>query len=224
NGGIGVRAGSGVDLTLDGCGVYRNAAHGIRADGVTHLERCRIQGNSMLGVFLLGSASAVVRDCVIAGNVSSGVKAVNCVHSSIESCTITANHAPFGGGGIQMQGGAIDVVNSVIWGNCSDLGGWQIVPGFGATVTVTCSAVEAALIAPPTGSGSITLHDLLEQDPLICSPADCLSAPTAAGDYGLASNSPALTQSCGPMGAGQPLCTPTSLSGASWGKVKAGYR
>ena len=198
---------------------------GLRARGVSVIERCRIQGNSFMGAFLDNAASTILRDCVISGNVNAGVRAYQCPYALIENCTIASNHAPLGNGaGVQVRGSSVEVVRSIIWGNCGDADGWEIASTLGATLLVSCSNVEASLIAPPGGSGTHTLQDLLELDPLLCSPADCSSAPTVTGFYGLPPGSPALSQSCGPMGAMQPLCSATGLTGASWGKVKAGYR
>jgi hypothetical protein len=153
----------------------------------------------------------------------------NCPAVLVESCTVVSNRANGGGGGIQAAGSSVQVLRTILWGNCSVLDGWQVGAEQGASVQISCSNVDSALLGvhAVTG-GTYTLANLLELDPQLCSPADCLSAPTTGGIYGLDPASPALSQACGTMGATQPSCTAVgveaSLTDASWGRVKAGYR
>lgn len=208
------------------CTARGNGASGFYVAGNPLVESCTVQGNAAAGITAHGADGANVRQCLITGN-ARGFDVSNSAALTVEDCTVASNHAAFSGGAMTVIGSGVTVLRSILWGNCSDADGYEIWQTSGSSVQLSCVNVEAARLRV-FGAGTFTLTDLLEQDPLLCSPEACASAPSTGGLYGLSPDSPALAQACGPMGAPQPLCTAVgvqqSLEPTSWGKVKAMYR
>jgi parallel beta-helix repeat protein len=194
--------------------------------GSPTVEGCTVQGNGAAGIYVAGSNGANVRECLVTGN-GRGIGVSFAPALTVESCTVTSNHAGFSGGAMRVVASNVTVLQSILWGNCSDADDYEIWQTSGSSVELTCVNVDSARLHV-FGAGTFTLADLLEVDPLLCSPVACSSAPSAAGIYGFSPGSPALAQPCGPMGAPQPSCTAVgvqrSLTPSSWGRVKAGYR
>jgi hypothetical protein len=111
------------------------------------------------------------------------------------------------------------VEHSIVWDNCAGLGGSEIWTA-GGIVELVCSDVRTAGVE---GGGTVIGSDFLDADPLFCDPFACASAPATAGDYRVASTSPALLQPCGAMGVGGAACA-VAVEPTSWGSLKALYR
>jgi hypothetical protein len=109
-------------------------------------------------------------------------------------CTIVGNHARNGGGGVSEAYRPIRFLRCVLWGNCADSLGGQIISYSSAdTAVFTCSAIDTsghAFNGPVVYDGPQVFTD-----PLFCSPASCYGTPTTAGDYHLTAGSPCLPES-----------------------------
>ncbi|HMB70713.1 MAG TPA: right-handed parallel beta-helix repeat-containing protein [bacterium] len=228
NGGVGADLpwySAATPLEIRDC-IVRSNGTGIQLAGNPSVVRCTVQGNSGAGISVSGANGASVRECLVTGN-GRGFAVVSSPELTVEHCTVASNHTPFSGGAMRIIGSGVTVLRSILWGNCSDADGYEIWQTTGSLVELTCVNVDSTRLHV-FGAGAFTLTDLLEQDPLLCSPVACASAPSTAGVYGFSPGSPALAQPCGPMGAPQALCTAVgvqqSLTPSSWGKVKAGYR
>ena len=143
--------------------------------------------------------SLLVRDCLVIGNRAGiGGGGIYCGSGSPSSSTtvlgttIAGNAAPTGGAflseGISEGQESFDQV--IVWGNCPPNSQFSSV----RDVIWNCSAVDTAgvdLDDRPTSG--------VFEDPLFCGPANCNDAPTSAGRYTLAADSPCLPEnnSCG---------------------------
>jgi hypothetical protein len=87
-------------------------------------------------------------------------------------------------------------------------------------VTITCCALGTDAIA-----GTVTLlGDQLMDDPLLCEPLACTSAPTMSGACAISAISPCTPggNGCGILiGALGADCTVEAVHATSWGAVKA---
>jgi hypothetical protein len=76
------------------------------------ISNCIIVGNIDSGVYLERSL-ATVTNCLIAGNNSAGVKTVGRTVGTVRNCTVVENRGP----GVRALRGQPTVVNSIMWGN-----------------------------------------------------------------------------------------------------------
>jgi parallel beta-helix repeat protein len=197
---------------------------GIHCGGEMTLENCVVLGNTGTkggGIFFNGGGQAI--NCLVAGNTASNVGGgISSYDATFEGCTITGNTAVEGGGiKVGSSGSPVassssftnctisgntattyggisthrDVVmtNCILWGNCNQ----EAKAYAGVTLDFYCSDVNSSGV---TGPGVINYDvNTIFFDPLFCDPENCLSAPTTAGDYSLAANSPCLPENspCG---------------------------
>lgn len=203
-----------------------------RSDAV--FRRCAIVGNAAWrqdvgdgGGVVVGSGSPAFEECVIAGNramlnwggvLCSGVGAPTFVR-----CSIVGNSAGGEGGGLVVTAGThVTLDHCVLWGNCAGASGDEAVVQSGGILTLICCDVDSTGFA---GSGTINyVGENLFVDPLFCAPASCDAAPTTAGDYRLAQNSPCLLGPCGQIGAFGQGCGIIGIDPWSWGRIKALHR
>ena len=230
----------------------RNAAAGgiVCLDSSPVIVDCIIIANSPAGI-ICNAASPTINGCTIAGNESSGAGAgIYCYTDSsptIVSCVITGNKAASFGGGIYCSSSSPFIVNStisrnqaddgggvcchtsssphldrsIVWGNCASWGP-EVLIEFGSSLTFTCCAVD------PFGVRGNPVFDgrQVHEDPRFCMIADCGSAPSLEGDYGLASDSPCLPQAspCGALiGANDIGCAETAVMSTTWGAIRSGF-
>ncbi|MHC4417326.1 MAG: right-handed parallel beta-helix repeat-containing protein, partial [Planctomycetota bacterium] len=76
------------------------------------ISNCIIVGNIDSGVYLERSL-ATVTNCLIAGNNSAGVKTVGRTVGTVRNCTVVENRGP----GVRALRGQPTVINSIMWGN-----------------------------------------------------------------------------------------------------------
>jgi len=150
---------------------------------------CQIKGNRADdggGIFCQTYAAPEFTNCMITGNRADGEGGgLNCYYYCFPvfvNCTFSGNSAGsanYGGGVCAKNSSAVNISNSVLWGN--EAGG---VPNeiyySGGGVYVTYSDVEGGW----TGTGNIDI------DPEHVDPRPASEAPTAAGDYHLTIGSP----------------------------------
>ena len=221
-GGVYVQGGS---LLCQGSTVSNNSIQpgsnknggGIYAIGsALSVQTSQVLGNSSSfaggGLALDGCASPALSGTIVAGNsatiFASGVYLSNCTGSTLSSNTVVANlGASAGANGIYASGGSATVDHTIFALNGS--AGTSLADGFacgGATVTFQCNlawsnnAGNYGGCADPTGSdGNVTA------DPLFCN--------ALAGDYRVASASPAAAaqSGCGDIGAGAIGCGTTPV-------------
>lgn len=231
---VGIYVGTGAETApvIRDCEVEANRHHGMFVGGTEPLiERCVVRGNGTGGALGTGGirlsyCRPVLRQCLVTGNAVFGVGPWHCATTRIEECTIASNGGAIdsGGGITAVVAPSVDVVRSIVWGNCSD-DGTEIWADASSDVTLDCVNVDPALVSV---GGALSLVDVLDADPLFCQPLDCAAGPSTGGLYALPADSPALLQPCGPMGATQPLCEAVgagaALRAASWGAIKRAYR
>ncbi|MDH3215355.1 MAG: T9SS type A sorting domain-containing protein [Candidatus Krumholzibacteria bacterium] len=170
---------------------------------------CTISGNSATrgGGVMIGDGSSSFTDCTVTGNIASLVGGAFYIEAgffgsspTLTGCTIAGNTSGGDGGGIAAVGSALLAVSTslssaqtVIWGNCAaGLGDQAFVNDATGTadISFTCSDVDTSGVA---GGGTVTyVSNNIFTDPLFCAPVSCNNAPTTAGDYALAANSPCI--------------------------------
>jgi len=182
------------------------------------IEASVIRGNTsnaVGGVFLHEGGTALVRDCLVAGNgtlwFNSGTGGIGAIrsHLRVEGCTVASNRGQASSGGLTVGDGAtLELDRSIVWDNCvhpegdgqgSETG--KFVPVELGTLVVTCSIIDTSRIA---GEGTIEMDGQLGAvDPLFCDPGDCDAAPFLGGDYSVDASSPAVPPQspCGRIGA-----------------------
>ncbi len=78
------------------------------------------------GLYLGGSNSTVMRNCIVMENSASqmggAAAATDSAQLKVANCTIVNNNANLGGGLFGDEGGYINVINSIIWGNFGNAG------------------------------------------------------------------------------------------------------
>jgi hypothetical protein len=118
----------------------------------------------------------------------------------------------------------VTLENCILWGNCATGSGDEAFVGYGNPVlTLTCSDIDSSGISGPGTVQYLTGN--LFTNPLFCEPETCSAAPTVAGDYRLAANSPCLdAPGCGLIGALEQGCGPIPVEASSWGWIKSLYR
>jgi hypothetical protein len=196
------------------CDIRRNSGSdwggGVFVFGGTPMfDGCAIVGNSSSnlggGVWILYLANPTFENCVISGNQApsngGGVWAAVGTGNKpqFSSCTITANHSTGGSGGgmyIENYTGAIDTIpitQTIVWDNCAGSLGdeihvYSVVAGSG--VAFTCSDVDTTGVSVIAPAIVTYVSNNVFEDPLFCGADTCNNAPTTAGDYSLAANSP----------------------------------
>jgi len=174
------------------------------AGGVAFVQDCWIAGNVGTeggGLRVEPAAAPSFNNCLVAGNYAGA----NGGGASLEigqgqrpeftSCTIARNRCGGTGGGLRVvnTAGGPDVVSvgqTILEGNCAATGADLRVETVNAAsgVTFACCAVDSTQFV---SDGTITFVDgHVTAPPLFCAAEPCASAPTLAGDYSIASNSP----------------------------------
>jgi hypothetical protein len=134
------------------------------------------------------SSSPTINNCIISSNLASNGGGICCcsyassiTSVNITSCTISGNMASSMGGGIYFMGCSAVMVNSILWGNASEIVGDDMSIFLSdSSIDITHSDIEEGW----SGPGNIG-EDLLLHDPLFMAPQAAASAPTALGDYHL---------------------------------------
>jgi predicted outer membrane repeat protein len=198
-------------------------------------------------------AAPVIEDCVFAGNTTGdrggAISFESQSRAEMRNCQITGNRAGLAGGALALSsnvviencllagnwaaiGGGVDVrfpaaptfVRCIVWKNCaSQVGDNWFVDG-AASVDFECSVVDSI---GGQSDGPVGYVDCGFGDPLLCDPRPCGHAPTGAGTFTLAENSPCVAEASpcgaliGPFGVG---CGPlTPVGRISWGSLKARF-
>ncbi|MDP6668491.1 MAG: S8 family serine peptidase [Candidatus Krumholzibacteria bacterium] len=161
-------------------------------------------GTGRGGSILLGSgASPTFMNCVISGNVAErsggGVFVGTSCDPVFVSCTFSGNATElYGGGGVEVYNNAFAIFERcILWDNCAGGSGDEYYGTGSSSASFSCSSVREDGIYSP---GSIVWEtENLNADPLFCSSESCNDAPTEAGSYRLAANSPCLpdANACG---------------------------
>ncbi|UCF42359.1 MAG: hypothetical protein JSV99_07055 [Planctomycetota bacterium] len=122
---------------------------------------CVITGNragaSGGGAHFTGPNAPSLINCLVAGNIcekgGGGASATILSQLAVSNCTITDNTvtgplfpARYGGGLYSSDGGNVDVIDSILWGNAADLGSQIAVERAPATVSVRYSNVEDSAV------------------------------------------------------------------------------
>jgi len=213
------------------------------AISVRHLASATVSASTIAGNVAVGKGGAllldvgpvVVADCVIAGNYADGRGgALSCGGNgtvSVTSSTLAGNHGRLFGGGLYGELGAVVVFDqSVVFENCAIVGADVFLSG-AAVADFRCSAMDTT--KHESGGGVVVYGpDNVFSDPLFCGPESCEMAPTTAGTYNVAIDSPCLSQNspCGLLigalgeGCGGAVSVGPTLESASWGRIKSNYR
>ncbi len=185
-------------VTITGGDVWAPLGHG---GGIWCLNSspkiidCRIVGNSAAtgggGIYSDNASPRLVR-CLITGNRSAGdgggIFCAGAATPDIVGCTISGNWADGEGGGLY---GACSPEATIIWDNCADAGLADEWFGDGGAFVICCNDIDASGLygfdtrISMCHPGAINLN----QDPMFCDPMACDTAPTRAGNYGLADGS-----------------------------------
>lgn len=175
----------------------------------TSLINCTISGNSAIGtgndgdgggIYNLNSKLVVI-NCQLTGNKASdegggmlqGYFSGATYTATLLNSTVSGNSA-FKGGGIFYNTSPFIITNSLIWGNSTGFDGFHAAP------TTTYSTIESLTVAPGSGNLDGTLSSSNPQ--FVTMPAFS-SAPTTAGNFQLATCSPAVNAG-NPSSAGLP--------------------
>jgi len=170
--------------------------------GAPALECCRITGNTAQeggALHFMYAGSVVVSECILTGNKADTFGgAVSSRYASspqLVACTLAGNTASTGGGAYVYQA-ALSAERTILHGNCASEGA-QLFTISGTAVSFVCSAVDSTGV-DGTGPVSYTGSQVFD-DPLLCAPAPCASAPTDGGDYAPSAGSPILAENspCG---------------------------
>jgi hypothetical protein len=167
--------------------------------------------------------------CLIVGNTAQftggGISTGNAASASIVGCTIADNRADGCGGGVYGIDSTLDMIRSILWGNCAGDGNELCVDRTGAALH--CCAVDPAGIVEGTGGAIDCTDGCVFEDPLFCEDGVC-GGGWSGGDYTLMSSSSCLPgrSPCGEqIGArGQGCSDEVSVHPSSWGKIKQGFR
>lgn len=215
--------------TLAGCVVesnsYTGSASGAVPGGIHLLgatvtfENCIIRGNTPGGV-LVEATTARFDRCVIANNSSwfwwaGGITEDAGSSVTLVGSTVTRNSGPTGG--ILVEGGALDMSGTILWGDCGyefpELFSW------GTAVTANCCDIQWDGVGIP---GTPDTTDVVDMDPLFCAPGPC-GPVSGAWSYAVDDGSPLWHMPCGQIGAEAQDCR-ISVEPTSWGRVKALFR
>ncbi|MGA2677936.1 MAG: choice-of-anchor L domain-containing protein [Sedimentisphaerales bacterium] len=105
------------------------------------------------GLYLGGLNSTVMRNCIVRENSASqmggAAAATDSAQLKVANCTIVNNNANLGGGLFGDEGGYINVINSIIWGNFGNTGA-QLALSMG-TLQSSEADVSYSDVGPPAG-------------------------------------------------------------------------
>ncbi|MDH4320554.1 MAG: hypothetical protein OEV73_03555 [Desulfobulbaceae bacterium] len=199
-GGINVYNGSvGNVLTVTDTVIKQNSASNggglyLGGDGVSTwsptFDRCEILGNTTTnngaGVYAVNLVPVVFKNCIIAGNKSTGLSGGgfylnnSLVNATITNCTITGNYAAdtdsVGGGICAVSSAVATLKNTIMWGNKAyDPTNTDEVSGV-ATVTASYSDI---------GQTGYEGNNNVNVDPMFVSPVSYTLAPSVGGNYHL---------------------------------------
>jgi hypothetical protein len=232
-GGIYIKQNS--DPTFVNCSITSNSSNGgggVKCDSASAMFiNCIISGNTSMGfgggVAALG-ATLTFTNCIMSGNFAfTGSGGIRLDNSSvtISASTVSgnfANNPGSVGGGIGLTNNStVTADRTILMGNCADAAQSDeaYLDDIPSVVLFNCCNVDSSQVS---GAGSILyfLHNIFT-NPLLCDPLPCISAPSTAGDYTLAANSPCLpayspcAQQIGALGAGcpaVPLLVPSNFA------------
>jgi hypothetical protein len=193
-------------------------------DCVMRGNEADIQGGA---VSIETGSEAEIRDCVITGNRAPlGGGIASSASLILVGSVVAGNHAADGGGLHAIFPTTGTITETIVWRNCAAHVGHEVYVGSSSSVTFTCSAVDS--LGVDGLEGAVYAGDNVFTDPLFCSRAPCSAAPTPAGDYSVASNSPCLPENnacgvrIGPLGAACGEQVP--IVETSWGALKRRFR
>lgn len=201
------------DVTIESNQAFQGG--GVQLDqGVLLMRRSIIRGNACSGdnspVVRGGGISlsftgtwpqATLEDCQITGNVADHGGGIGARMSRLDlvRCTVAGNFARVSGGGFYQITGWVHVYDSVVWDNGAPDGPffYNVYTDAGGDSNFYCSIVD-----PDGASGGVPVGlfpGTFAATPLFCEPLFWTEAPTVAGDFHLAANSPALAENndCG---------------------------
>jgi len=204
---------------------YGRYGGGIYGQGSTlDIRRCELLGNSAetgAGISINATCSTVITECLIAENVASNF-AGGVMNTSpgtyVFHSTLVQNGAPSGGGGIyNYSTGYIGIDHTII--ALSSSGGSYV--GTSQIYNISCCDFfgnNGGDWNSPIG-GFYGINGNIDADPMFCmdyNPSDPWSLDT---------DSPALTASCGIMGAKDYTgCGVVATEESSWGEIKSMHR
>ncbi|MEZ4653756.1 MAG: right-handed parallel beta-helix repeat-containing protein [Candidatus Eisenbacteria bacterium] len=179
------------------------------------IEDCVIRVNEapLGGGINSSSSSSVIRRTQVTGNLATqtggGLRFFSQLLDSppLEQTTVSGNRSVYGGGVSCEDAVALDVAQTVVWGNCADSGAEFWLADATTMVTLLCSDVDVAGVelGDPGAQFLFDGGDNVSIDPLFCDPVECEAAPTAAGVFTVAGSSPCLPEQhegdCGLIGA-----------------------
>ncbi|MCA9728430.1 MAG: right-handed parallel beta-helix repeat-containing protein, partial [Candidatus Eisenbacteria bacterium] len=190
------------------------------------VDQCVIRNNEapLGGGVNSSSSSAIIRGTQITGNRSiesgGGIRYFAQLSESprLESSTLSANTAEYGGGLSCEDAVSLEIERTVIWGDCAGEPagqGGEIWLGSASTiVSCGCSDVDVSGVdfGDPVAQFLFEDGDNQSADPLFCIPLACESAPSAEGGFTVDSASPCLPEmeGCGLIGAFGQGCDGTS--------------
>lgn len=207
-------------LIVEDTTIESNQAHrggGVALDlGILVMRRSVIRGNVCTGdnspwvqgggiSLSRGSGApapqALLEDTQITGNTADYGGGIGARMSTLDllRCTVAGNFARVRGGGFYQISGWVHVYDSVVWDNGAPDGPffYNVYTDAGGDSNFYCSIVD-----PDGASGGIPVGlfpGTFAATPLFCEPLFWTEAPTVAGDFHLAANSPALAENndCG---------------------------
>lgn len=168
-----------------------------------------------------------VEGCLITGNLAwgtgGGIHAEN--GFELDMSTVAGNLATGSGGGIHATE-VIEMKRTILWGNDAAGPGPEMTvrsDPYGRVSDVRSCVIDLAGVV---GLEHVELDNCVALDPLFCGPEPPASAPTVAGDYTIADDSPARPgEVSDQVGALEVACTgvvPTAA--ASWSSLKDAFR
>jgi hypothetical protein len=196
-------------LELSRCQVIDNADDGVGLDNTsTTIDNCLIARNGSGGAWNYGvgtyKGSLIMSNTAIVDGSSGGLWVGSTPSARLTNVTISGNIKLGDGSGIVISQSNVYLDHSIVWGNTGS-----------PNIRLLSGSFASACSDFPSDS---TEGDNISMDPLFCNPSN--------GGYSLRDVSPALTQTCGSMGAyTQSGCvTPTSIQPTTWSAIKAQYR
>jgi len=181
--------------------------------------RNNLAGDNGGAIYLQGSSSPVFTNCLITNNTAynsgAGVLNVSSANPVFINATITANHAINHGGGIYNNGIAINIKNSIIWGNTANHSmypGKQIFNYGGVTSMEYCCFSNGPGDTWQTSGAIMWDGNTIHSDPIF--------ADASGGDYRIKGNSP-----CADAGNDAFNALTTDIRGAGFGRklLKTNY-
>jgi parallel beta-helix repeat protein len=185
------------DPKISNCEITNNSGTGILTyDGASpSITNCLISGNGDSGIYLDFSHSEII-NCIISGNqgwYGGGIFAI-LSWPAIINCTIVHNVAEHPGGGICLFDGALNISNSILWGNIAE-GNPNEIHLYVSSISTSINYSDfnpSYISIDPYGGGGWSGTANINQDPLFVDPVN--------GDYHLLPGSPCIDS-------GDPACT-----------------